>query len=111
MQKSPNKSKNTLNQSSNKKFREKLERLAKSDSSLIKRLSITVYKEDIIEEKKQFFIAPSMFLNSHDHLTNHSSTDNTSSIIENSIMENENSSQCDPDLMNYPNSSDFDEDE
>ena len=107
----PIKSQNKLKQRYNKKFREDLQLLAKSDSSLIKKLNITVYKEDLNEGKKQIFIAPSMFLNSQDNLTNQISTDNTSSIIENSIIEKENLSPCDPDLMNYPNSSDFDEDE
>ena len=105
------KSKNSLNQKYNKKLREELQRIVKSDSSLIKKLNITVYKEDFNEEKQHFFIAPSMFINSHDRLINQSSTDNASSIIEKSTVEKESMSPCDPDLMNYPNSSDFDDDE
>ena len=106
-----NKSKNKLKQKYNKKFREELQSIVKSDSSLIKKLHITVYKEDFNKDKNHFSIAPSMFLNSRDNLFNQSSTNNTNSIIENSVIENEISSPCDPDLMNYPNSSDFDDDE
>ena len=112
MKDSSNKSVNKITGINNYKYHENLQPKPQSDSSLIKKfMKITVYKEDFSLGAKHVFIAPSMFLNSHDHSINHSSTNNTSSIFENSIKEKEISNQCDPELFNYPNSSDFDEDE
>ena len=109
MSESPSKSRIKINLKNSRRFVGVLRQLAKSDTSLINKMKVTVYKDDIIEEKKQFFIAPLMFLSSQNHLNNHDSTENTnlntnldSNIDEIQISQN-------AEFMDYPDSSDFDE--
>ena len=114
MSESSIKSQFKTNEKNNRKFSRVLRCLAKSDTSLINKMNVTVYKEDIIEEKKQFLVAPLMYINCHKRFINHNSTENTSiNIFENSITEEiqEIQSPQDPELMDYPDSSDFDDDE
>ena len=95
----------------NKKFVGILRRLAKSDSSIMNGLKVTVYKEKIIEEKKQIFIAPSIFNNYLKCFNNYDSAENTSeNINEDSVVEEIQSSN-DTEQMDYPDSSDFDDDD
>ena len=103
-----------IRRKNSRKFFGILRRLAKSDP-LINKLNITVYKavykEDIIEEKNRFIIAPSNFINSRQNLINHNSTKNTNlNIIEDLITEKENSSPVGTELIECPDSSDFDDD-
>ena len=105
-----NKSQIKLSRKNSKKFTEVLRRLAKSDSSLIKKMKITVCEDDTNVNKKNFLIAPSMFMNCH--RIYHASTENTNvNIIKNLITEKENSNPIDTELINYPDSSDFYEDD
>ena len=105
------KSQNQINKKDSIKFFGVLQRLAKSDTSIYNKMKVTVYKEDNIEEKKQILIAPSMFMKYHENYINHVSTSNTiKNINENLIKENENSSPQNPELINYPDSSDFGDD-
>ena len=69
-------------------------------------MKITVHKKNFTVGPKQFFIAPLMFFHSHDRLINHSSTDNSSNIIENKNKEKEVLNPSDPEQINYPISSD-----
>ena len=97
---------------STRKFHGVLRRLAKSDSSVINKLKVTVQNEDATQEKKPCLIAPSMFMNCNKHVNNHNSTINTTvNIIENLNTEKENSSPINAELIDYPDSSDFDEDD
>ena len=109
MNKSSFKSKILISEKNCMKNTRILKRLAKSDTSLRNIMKVTVYKEDLNEEKKQFLIAPSAFMNSNEHLVYHDSNENTNEgIIEDSI-ENEILSPQNTELMNYPDSSDFDD--
>ena len=110
MNKSSFKSKTLISEKKCKKNIGILENLAKSDTSLTNIMKVTVYKEDFNEEKKQFFIAPSVFMNSQEHLIYHDSNENTNDgIIEDSIIKNEIPSPQNAELMNYPDSSDLDD--
>ena len=115
MKKLPVKSQSQTNEKSSKKFFGVLRRLAKSDSSIKNKMKVTVYNEDITNEKKQIFIAPSMFttfINRNKNLNNHNSTENTSkNIIETSIIENEIQSPQNTEIKDYPDSSDFGDDD
>ena len=93
-----------------KKFFGVLRHLAKSDSSLKNELKVTVCKDDPTEAKKQIIIAPSLFINSCK--INYNSTQNTNiNILEDLITKNQNTSPIDAELKDYPDSSDFDDDE
>ena len=106
------KSQNKITEKNKRKFHGVLRRLIKSDSSVNNKMKVTVYKVDNTEKKKQLIIAPLIFTNYCRHLINHNSTINTNvNIIENLIKEEENSSPVDSELKNYPDSSDFDDDD
>ena len=93
----------------NKKHSAILKNLAKFDSSF-NTIKVTIFDGEIIDEKDHFLIAP--FKNFLGHLPNHYSTDSTTEYsIENSNIENNFSSHNDIDLENYPDSSDFSDDE
>ena len=110
MNKSSNKSQVTINKKTSRKFSDILGQLAKSDTSLINKMKVTVFKEDIIDEKKQ--IAPSTFMNSHKHfIYRNSNEDAIVNVIEDSVLESEALTTQNAELINYPDSSDFDEDE
>ena len=95
-----------------KKFSGILRHLAKSDSSLVNKMNITVYKDDIIEEEKQIIIAPSMYLNCRKPLNNHKSAENTIvNIFENLVIEKGNPSPVQDEQIDYPDSSDFEDDD
>ena len=103
-----------IRRKNSRKFFGILRRLAKSDP-LINKLNITVYKavykEDSIKEKNRFTISPSKFINRSQNLINHNSAKNTNvNIIEDLITEKENSSPIGTELIEYPDSSDFDDD-
>ena len=110
MNESPIKSKIKISEKSDRKFLGLLRRLAKLDSWLINKMKVAVYKEDIIEDKKKIIIAPSMFMDYHSNLNNHNSNINTNvNIIENIVTEKETLSPIDTELIDHPNSSDFDD--
>ena len=112
MSESPINSQIKLRRKNNRKFFGVLRRLAKSDTLLVDKMKVTVYKEDIAEEKKEFIMAPLFLINQPKRLINYKSTENTNEkTIEELIKEEEISSPVDPDLINYPDSSDFDDDE
>ena len=110
------KSENKVTDKPSRKFHGVLRRLAKSDTSILNTMKVTVYKDDIIEDKKHIFIAKSMFMNYQERWINHISTESTNVNIneilnEDSIIENEVlSPQCE-EFKDYPDSSDFDDDE
>lgn len=112
MNKSAIKSQIKINEKNEKKYFGVLRRLAEFDSSMLNKIKVTVYKEDIVEEKKQIIIAPSIFANCPGHLINNNSIERTNeNTIEDLIIENENPSPANSELMNYPDSSDFDDDD
>ena len=87
-----------------------LRSLAKSDSSVTNKLQITVYKDDTSVEKKPIIIAPSMFMKCQK--IKHNSTINTNvNIIQDLTNEKENSSPIPSELVDYPDSSDFDDED
>ena len=109
MNESSIKLKTKSSEKNSRKFFGVLRRLVKSDNSINNILKVTVYKDEINDEKKQFFIAPSIFISSERHLYNHNSTQNKNkNIIENSIIEEIQSSN-NAEFMEYPDSSDFDD--
>ena len=54
MSESPINSQIKLRRKNDRKFFGVLQRLAKSDTLLVDKMKVTVYKEDIAEEKKEF---------------------------------------------------------
>ena len=110
------KSENKITNKKSRKFCGILRHLAKSDTSIFNTMKITVYKDDITKENNHIFIAPSMFIDFQEHWMNHISTENTSENIiknlnKNSIIENEIPSPQNTELKDYPDSSDFDDDD
>ena len=88
-------------------------RLAKSDSSIFNKLKVTVCEGEFNEEKQCFLIAPLILFNSDKDLENQNSNQiSNEKLIENSTeqsdvsFENKNES-----LDEYPDSSDFSDDE
>ena len=103
-----------MSEKNSRRFFGVLRHLAEFDIPLIHKMNVTVYKEDITEEKKQFLVAPLMYMDCHKNFINHNSAQNTNiNIFENSITEEtqETQSPRNPELMDYPDSSDFDDDE
>ena len=114
------KSENKVTDKPSRKFHGVLRRLAKSDTSILNTMKVTVYKDDIIEDKKHIFIAKSMFMNYQERWINHISTESTNvninenineNLNEDSIIENEVLSPHCEEFKDYPDSSDFDDDE
>ena len=84
-------------------------RLAKSDSSIFNKLKVTVCEGEFNEEKQCFLVAPLMLFNSDKDLENKKSNEKA---IENSTEHSEISNENDSGILNdYPDSSDFSEDE
>ena len=99
-----------------KKFIGILRSLAKSDSSLNNKMKVTVCKEDKTEEIKHITIAPlidTTFSDNHKNLfEKNNSTENTNNnTIEDIIKEKEVQSPQYPELKDYPDSSDFGDDD
>ena len=100
-----------INEKSSRKFFGVLRRLAKADSSLNNKMKVTVFKDDNNEEKNYFFIASSFFLNPRKHFIPHYLAENTcKSKIEKLIIEKKIENIKNTELIDYPNSSDFDDD-
>ena len=89
-----------------------LRTLAKSDNSIFKNLKITVSEGEFVEEKEQNIIAPSMYKSCPENLVNQ----NINPIpIENKFEitkeEKEISDKNGIETLDYPDSSDFSDDE
>ena len=97
-----------MNQKNSKKFVGILRRLAYSESLITNKIKITVSKDEIIEEKNRILIAPSIFKSYSDHEQN--STEKSINTIKNSNKEKINSNPH-IESVNYPDSSDFSDDE
>ena len=84
-------------------------RLAKSDSSIFNKLKVTVCEGEFNEEKQCFLVAPLMLFNSDKDLENKKSNEKA---IEYSTEHSEISNENDSGILNdYPDSSDFSDDE
>ena len=84
-------------------------RLAKSDSSIFNKLKVTVCEGEFNEEKQCFLIAPLILFNSDKDLENKKSNEKAIEYsTEHSEISNENESGI---LNDYPDSSDFSDDE
>ena len=89
-----------------------LQRLAKSDTSILNIMKVKVYKEDITEEREHILIAPSIVIKYPEHPKSFNSTENKiENIIEDSIIKSEISNSSNAELMNYRDSSDFNDEE
>ena len=99
-----------LSTKNNKKFSGILRHLAKSENFITK-IKITISKGEIRdEEKNQFFIAPLTYKSIFENIANKNFIENANkNFIENLNIEN--ISIHDNDLQEYPNSSDFSDDE
>ena len=96
----------------NRRFSVILRHLAKFDNS-IKIMKVTISEDRITSEKDRILIAPSKFGNCFGHLSNHYSTENTNSkyITENLNIENNDSTRNNIIPGDYPDSSDFSDDD
>ena len=84
-------------------------RLAKSDSSIFNKLKVTVCEGEFNEEKQCFLVAPLILFNSDKDLENKKSNEKA---IENSTEQSEISNENESGILNdYPDSSDFSDDE
>ena len=84
-------------------------RLAKSDSSIFNKLKVTVCEGEFNEEKQCFLVAPLILFNSDKDLENKKSNEKAIEYsTEHSEISNENESGI---LNDYPDSSDFSDDE
>ena len=92
-----------------RKYIDILRRLAKSDSSIFNQLKVTVCEGEFNEEKQCFLIAPLMSFDSGKDLENKKQTKKTNEdSTEHSEISNENKNEISDD---YPDSSDFSDDE
>ena len=79
---------------------------------LIPKIKVTVSEGEIFEDKEQFFIAPSKFKNTFENVAKRNSiVDKNENLSENLNIETQVSSQNDIEVVDYPDSSDFSEDE
>ena len=109
--KAPIKHQHTINLKKNRKLSGILKNLVSSDNLLTK-IKVTVSEGEIIEDKEQFFIAPSIFKNTCENVIKRNSivikNENSS---ENLNIETQVSSTNDIELVDYPDSSDLSDDE
>ena len=110
---SENKNKSKMNQKNSKNLARILRRLAQSENLLTNKIKITILEGEIIEEKNKFFIAPLMFKSFSEQSVDQISTENASvkTIYKNSKEEEKISSSDDIVEVDYPESSDFSDDE
>ena len=86
-----------------------LRNLAKSDTSIFNELKITVCEGEFIESKNHIFIAPSMFMSCHEF--NNQNSNKISIENENPNEQTEISNENEIKNFDYPDSSDFSDDE
>ena len=111
MSEAPISHKHTINLKKTRRFSGILKCLAKSDR-LIPKIKVTVSEGEIFEDKEQFFIAPSKFKNTFENIAKRNSiVDKNENLSENLNIETQVSSQNDIEVVDYPDSSDFSEDE
>ena len=96
-----------------RKYFSVLRNLAKLDSSMFNKLKVTVCEGEFNEEKQCFLIPPLVhFESGKDFEDNNSNQISTEKIIENSTIQSEISNENKIETLdNYPDSSDFSEDE
>ena len=106
----PINSKIQMNKKNPKEFVRVLRHLSQSDNLKNNKIKITISQDEIIEEKNKVYFAPSIFKNT-EYSTNHNSTKKSSvNKIENSNIE-KNLSPHNAETEDYPDSSDFSDDE
>ena len=112
MSESPIKSQFKMSEKNSRRFFGVLRHLAEFDIPLIHKMNVTVYKEDITEEREHILIAPSIVIKYPEHPKSFNSTENKiENIIEDSIIKSEISNSSNAELMNYRDSSDFNDEE
>ena len=95
-----------------RKYFDILRGLIKSDSSIIKKLKVTVSKGEFNEGTQYILIGPSMLINSHEYLINQNSSKISSeNIIENSNEQIKNINKNESHILDYPDSSDLSDNE
>ena len=101
-----------LSTKNSKKFSGILRHLAKSENYITK-IKVTISKGEIRdEEKDQFLVAPLTYKSSFENIPINNFIENSNkNFIEDLNNENKNSSSYDNDLKEYPDSSDFSDDE
>ena len=99
-----------INQKNFKKFAGILRRLAQSENLLTNIIKVTISEGEIIEEKKQILIAPLKFKSYSNLSVEQISTDKTINTIKNSNVDKNNFSPL-VEKVDYPDSSDFSDDE
>ena len=105
------KSKIQMNQKHSRKFTGILRRLAQSENLLNNKLKVIISEGEIIEENNHIFIIPSKFKEYSENSVDQNSTEKASEkTIENSNIK-ENFLSPHIEKMDYPDSSDFSEDE
>ena len=86
-----------------------LRRLAKSDSSVMNAIKVTVCEGEITEEKNEIFIAPSIIMNYRKYTADNYLSENIRNNIFSDLKEIE--SKHDNEEIGSPDSSDFDDDD
>ena len=95
-----------------RKYIDLLRKLAKSDTSIYNKFKVTVYEDEFIEGKENNFIAPSTFLSCPESLINQNSNQiSTENTIENYNEQTEIYNKNEIQTLDYPDSSDFSDDE
>ena len=105
---SENQIRSKINQKNSKKFAGILRRLAQSENLLTNILKVTISEGEVIEEEKKILIAPLKFKSYSNPSVEQNSTDNT--INKKSNVKIENYSPL-AEKVDYPDSSDFSDDE
>ena len=99
-----------IKQKNSKKYALVLRRLAQSENLLTNILNVTVSKGEVIEEEKRILIAPLKFKSYSNLSVGENSTDKTINKNKKSNVEIENYSPL-AEKADYPDSSDFSDDE
>ena len=112
MRKLQNNSQIKINEKSDRKFVEVLRSLVKLDNLITNKIKIIVCEGEITEEQKEFIVAPTKFIKCHEHSIEINSVGNINkNINENMNIEKGNSVSHNIEDADYPDSSDFDDDE
>ena len=106
------KSKSQMKQENSRKYSRVLRRLAQSENLLTNRIKVIVTEGEIIEETDKIMIAPSKFSSNSNHSVDQNSTEKTSiKTIGNLNVNTKNTSPHHIKEVDYPDSSDFSDDE
>ena len=100
----------TIDLKKNRRFSRILKSLVKSEN-LLTEIKVTVSDGEIIEDKEQFFITPTLFKRSFENYIYNSFDNKNENLVENLNSETKPSSPNDFKAGEYPDSSDFSDDE